>query len=212
MKYKLMEEVDGLGPWIWPIADTGAWDGPVDDWKTSHKIVMERIRDRRVIIQAGGNLGLYPALLSQLFKVVYTVEPHKGNFDCLMRNVSHIDNVIPLHAAVGAERKKVGTSQAVAQNVGMTYIDEAGSDVDMWMIDELHQWDDQIDVIWLDIEGYELNALKGATETIKKSLPVIGVERPSTEVEALLDSLGYLRFGDSKMDVFFYHPEGNQII
>ena len=50
---------------------------------------------------------------------------------------------------------------------------------------------DNLTCIHLDIEGYELNALKGANKTIKKTLPVILIEDNKKNCSDFLKSLGY---------------------
>ena len=67
------------------------------------------------------------------------------------------------------------------------------------------------DLIQLDIEGYELEALKGAKETIEKFNPVIVVElkelphapRKHKQCARYLNSLGYKEVGKVHRDVIF---------
>lgn len=51
-----------------------------------------------------------------------------------------------------------------------------------------------LDALFLDIEGYEPQALLGASETIKRCQPIIHVEmlpRSSVEIGRTLNSMGY---------------------
>ena len=48
-----------------------------------------------------------------------------------------------------------------------------------------------ISMIMLDVEGAELGALQGATETIAKYHPVIQVESTNEEITKLLKNYGY---------------------
>ena len=57
------EEVDGIRGWWWPIADDGAWDGPSKDWQEL-KNALAFVKQKGVVVQAGGNCGLYPRLLA----------------------------------------------------------------------------------------------------------------------------------------------------
>jgi len=63
-----------------------------------------------------------------------------------------------------------------------------------------------VDLIWFDIEGYEADALAGSMETIKKNMPVIGLETPNDECRDLLKCLGYVKEEKSVSDTFFYPP------
>ena len=73
------------------------------------------------------------------------------------------------------------------------------------------------DLIQLDVEGYELNALLGAVETIKKYKPVLCIEfcekwlnRYNNSLEKVLDlvhSLGYKLVDEYGVDKIFIHNE-----
>lgn len=206
--------VDGIGPWGWPAKDTGAWDGPVDDWLVSHSNVITNISRKRTAIQAGGNCGLYPRLLTQHFQHIHTFEPEETNlFFLMMNNVEQVENgIVTVHPkALGRSSRRCGMNKAPAENVGMFTINEAGNSVDMTSIDETFPDVDTVDLIWLDIEGYEYEALEGGAKLIERNLPVIGVERASERVKLRLNALGYYAKLISKMDTFFVHPNGNQI-
>jgi hypothetical protein len=65
----------------------------------------------------------------------------------------------------------------------------------------------------LDVEGYELKALKGAVNTIEKYKPTICVELcekwlnryndTSEDVVSFIESLGYTRVGGHRVDSIF---------
>ena len=73
------------------------------------------------------------------------------------------------------------------------------------------------DLIQLDVEGYELNALLGAIETIKKYKPVLCIEfcekwlnRYNDSSEKVLDliySLGYKLVDEYGVDKIFIYNE-----
>ena len=73
------------------------------------------------------------------------------------------------------------------------------------------------DLIQLDIEGYELKALKGAIETIKKYKPVICVElceswlnryeNTSEDIYNFLHSLNYKLVDSEGVDKIFMYNE-----
>ena len=81
------------------------------------------------------------------------------------------------------------------------YFVNGNGNIPTLLIDDLNLT--ECDLIMLDVEGYELHALNGAIETIKKYGPVICVEHQAswlaryntniTEIENLLiDKLGYI--------------------
>lgn len=134
---------------------------------------LEHIPVRGVVVQAGGNVGVYPKALSEHFDLVYTFEPAKDNYDCLMRNIEGIDNIIPWHGALGSDHRTVGLERD-DHNCGMHKIDEASGSIPMYAIDNLPL--KRCDLIWLDVERYEKKVLKGAEKTIERWSPAIIVE------------------------------------
>ena len=65
----------------------------------------------------------------------------------------------------------------------------------------------KIKFIKIDVEGYEIEVLKGAEKTLKKNMPVILVEANSIEVKSFLYNLGYIlndKFNNSRNWVFIH--------
>lgn len=199
------KEVDGIKGWHWISSDVGAWEGPADDWQTSHKPTILQLCDLSgVCIQAGGNLGMYPKLLSRLFKAVYTFEPDKLNFYTLSLNCVN-DNVFAFNAAIGDHRGFITMQRLSMMNVGMhkvdTRISEEQSFTPLVRIDDVVCNTHKVSLLMLDLEGYEFPAMKGAIETIRKWKPVIFAENPQQDITMFLSSnFGYKLAGRSKMD------------
>lgn len=189
--------VDGLEEWNWITKDSGAFDGPLSDWIESHREAYTKyIRGRKVVVQAGGNCGLYPMLFSQIFEQVYCFEPDPLNFYTLVNNCQD-DFIIKIQAALGDCHKMVGIIKGPEYNVGMHKIAPEGI-VPQLCIDDF-DWP-VCDLIQLDVERYEINALRGGVKTIEKFHPVISVENVSKEIEEFLGQFGYKAAQTSKMD------------
>lgn len=132
---------------------------------------------RTAAVQAGGNLGIYPKRLAQVFTTVYTFEPSAELFPMLMANAPE-PNIIRYQAALGCERGLVGTSRVrrdgkANAHEGITHVVPTGT-VPTLRIDDLGL--PVCDLVYLDIEGYELYALRGAVETLQRCRPVVAVE------------------------------------
>jgi len=201
-----VNEVEDLQDWVWPDCDIGSWgaanDGPLGDWLNSHKIKwFEHVRRYGVVLQAGGNMGLYARLLSDKFETVYTFEPHPLAFHCLVQNCQ-VPNIIKFNAALGPERSYIKNSIGLegADNMGMNQIAKMeGSIIPMFTIDELNL--PSCDLIALDVEGFEYNILCGSMTTIVQYKPVIILEngeRP--EIKEFLTPFGYRVAGKSVAD------------
>jgi len=135
-------------------------------------------KKRSVAVQAGGNLGLFPKRLAEEFKAVYTFEPDRKLFACLEHNAPE-ENIVPINAALGCERTPVSVDcrrrddSGRRVHEGLTFVSGEG-DIPQLLLDDLKL--EACDLIYLDIEGYELNALRGAANTIAKFMPVLAVE------------------------------------
>ena len=164
-------KIDGL---YWPKSDKHCRPAVV---KELFKIGLldKYLTEKSVAVQAGGNIGLFPRELAKDFGVVYTFEPHPENFNCLALNCPE-SNIIKFQAGLGNshEQIEVGPSRPdLKNNCGAYQVTGVGITPTL-MIDDLEL--PNCDLIYLDIEGYELFALQGGYETIKKFHPVIVIE------------------------------------
>lgn len=129
---------------------------------------------RGVCVQAGGNCGVFPKHLSPLFRTIYTFEPQPENFHCLACNVPE-SNVVKIQAALGEQHGMIHLelSEHEKTNYGAFYMRDGG-DIPVLLVDDLYL--DACDLLVLDIEGAELQALRGAAHAIRKFRPVILLE------------------------------------
>lgn len=134
---------------------------------------------RDVAVQAGGCLGVFPKWLAREFGVVYTFEPSWELFPLLVRNAPE-HNIVRFQAALGDGHAMVGVENEIRPNDGKTVLHPGmsylvdGGDVPVLRIDDLSLR--RCDLIYLDVEGHELNALRGAVGVIGAHRPVIAVE------------------------------------
>lgn len=126
----------------------------------------------RVAVQAGGNWGYWPLRMSKAFRSVYTFEPDFRTFCCLAANTAGQEGIYRLQAALG-EASGLTALERFDGRSGKTMARGDGA-VPVMSIDSLHLT--ACDLIYLDIEGGEPAALKGAVETIRQHRPVIAFE------------------------------------
>ena len=133
---------------------------------------------------------MWPHKLAQEFEQVYTFEPNPELFHCLCHNCPDL-NVVKLNAALGNERRRISVSDPDKEwNYGSYYVHLDGN-IPTLRIDDLAL--DECDFIMLDIEGYEMQAILGAEDTIRKCHPAIVVEAHEHQYERFGDSLGKLK-------------------
>lgn len=151
---------------------------------------------RRVAVQAGGHVGIVPALLSVTFTRVYTFEPEHNNFQCLVENTKKCLNLWKAQGVLGHLRG--GVNLALGKTSGGHNVDSRGGPIPSYRIDDLDL--DKCDAIFLDVNGYEMWALRGAMDTISTFRPLLVVEENKKchgkgfefgDIEVLLRPIGY---------------------
>jgi FkbM family methyltransferase len=169
-------------------------------------------RHHGLCIQAGGHVGLWPRALAVNFDRVLTYEPDPALFECLKQNTAKVPNITAKGLALGAAPGFA--SMRADKKAGSWSIDNAAGTVPVGMVtidEELAAlgWP-QCDAIVLDIEGYEVEALKGAAETLERFRPVIHVEELGphrARSAAHMKSIGYTEHARAGRDAL-YTPGG----
>ena len=165
----LYEQREG---WWVPKRDKYCWQATrteVDDIET----FLHYTPKTRTCVQAGGNFGLFAARYARTFDHVHTFEPDELNFGSLELNTQHIPNITRYWSALGAEKGTASLDEIQVDNLGAHQIKE-GDDFTVDTIDSYAFKD--VDLIQLDIEGYEQFALFGAEQTILRDKPTIVLE------------------------------------
>lgn len=188
----LTETRDG---YVWPKTDINCWNY-MQSHKDLPKLISSFVSDKNVIVQAGGNAGYYVKQYAEIFKYVYTFEPEPVNFYCLTQNADS-SNIFKYQACLGDKRGLVNLL-IKEKNRGKNYVNGIGK-IPTLLIDDLGL--DQCNLIHLDVEGYELFALKGAVETILRCKPVMALEYFDKcasrfnyniqDLETFIESVGY---------------------
>lgn len=161
-------------------------------------------------IQAGGNLGFFPIHYAKRFQTVVTFEPDPVNFFCLTRNATEA-NIIKLQAALGNGHDWVEVEVRDADHVGQNFIKPDGKGlIPQMRIDDLQY--PSCDLIQLDLEGFELFALQGAEQTIKKHRPYLSIEfgihaekygTSNEQIDELLRSWNYVAIDSVWLDKIY---------
>lgn len=174
---------------------------------TDIEYILSFVTGTKLCIQAGGNVGLWPKEFSKHFEAVYTFEPDHVNFRCLNLNCDE-KNIVKTQAALGSHAAFIDLHR-ISNNCGAHSVGGYGL-IPTLRIDDFGFTN--CDLIQLDIEGYEHNALLGAIETIKKFHPVIVVEdkglseKYGTEkghIETWLKDFGYSLVSEIHRDLIF---------
>jgi FkbM family methyltransferase len=152
-------------------AGINMWHRPEYYDKNQRKLFCDSIKPGSVVLDVGANIGLYTLLAAKRGARVFAIEADPRNLESLRLHV-HLngfdDRVTIFPIAVGVEQGSV-TLYRFHGNWGHSNLFE-GTDavqVPLRTIDSLNL--PPIDVCKMDIEGSELNALKGMESTLARS-------------------------------------------
>lgn len=213
MKKSVVNKEQG---WVWPISDENSWKYQ-NEYQDLVKYILPHLKDKIVMIQAGGNCGFILNTFVEHFDYIYTFEPDPINFYCLNQNITQ-KNVIKLQSCLGNNNKPVNVQQLIRpdrpNDTGGVHIAGDGY-IPSIKIDDLNLTN--CNLIQLDIEGYELNALLGGIETIKKYKPVLCIEfcekwlnrynSTSDKILELLKEINYIQVSEYGADKIFIYNE-----
>jgi FkbM family methyltransferase len=141
------------------------------------RVMRENIRQGMTVVDAGANIGYFTMIASRLVGErgkVYAIEPGPDNLRFLRRNVevNALRNVQVLPNAVGSQNRlrtfylrEVGTTHSFSPSVNGASVQAI--DVNEISLDTAIE--EPIDFIKLDIEGEEIEAIKGMQQLFERS-------------------------------------------
>ena len=173
--------------YYWPNIDRFSFPQQIVTVKPVITSVNSFVKRKRTVLQAGGNCGIYTREYAQHYENVYTFEPDATNMNCLVLNTSDCNNIIKFQACLGESQGMTAIQNPLEiMDIGSIHVKtpkelhenmlvvESKANIPILTIDDIAF--STLDLIHLDIEGYELFALKGGSNTIKKYKPVIVLE------------------------------------
>ena len=198
------------------------------------KFIKQKIPNSRelCVLDIGANIGNHSIFFSDLFETVYSFEPNPLTYEVLKINSKYAcdrKNIKAFKLGISNKNKKVYFRNNLFNSGNSSIISEEDFNknknnafkVDVVSLDNIDLLEGRkIGLIKIDIEGHELNALKGAENLIKKHKPIIFFEQEKkvfkngrTEVINYLSTLGYIfyqykksfYFGETKFKKYLTH-------
>jgi FkbM family methyltransferase len=130
-----------------------------------------------VVADAGANIGIYSQFLSRCVGptgAVHCFEPSPDNFKRLRTAMRKLPNVWLSQAAVGEHSG--GSKLYISDKLNVdhrTYMADDESrgavPIEMVALDDYFKPGERVDMIKLDIQGYELHALRGAKRVLREN-------------------------------------------
>lgn len=142
------------------------------------EIAEKYLTPESVILDIGANIGTWTVGLAMYNRKIYSFEPLYQSFLALCGNVfiNKIENNVTVFNCAVTDNMENQLTMVVHDNnnLGGSFVklaDENDKKIKSITIDSLQL--DKVNFIKLDVEGHEINVLKGGEQTIKKNRPVI---------------------------------------
>ena len=169
------------------------------------KYCESQTKKMKTVIDVGAWCGTWSKAIEPFAKKVIAFEPDKTHFECLQRNCTI--NCTPRMEAVGSQLQEVSLTEDDFTQAKR--VDKEGN-IRMTTIDSIECTD--VDMIKIDVEGYEMEVLKGATKTLE-TVKYLMIElnnntkkygSSNREVEKHIESLGFKVLIEHWPDKVFY--------
>jgi FkbM family methyltransferase len=170
--------------------------------------ILKQIPSKKTFVDVGTNVGIWSLPMMHQFKTVVSYEPSKQNLECLKANIptgidlrekaiANFTGFADFHQA----GKNCGDGKLCREGVKSTYTvpvvkldDEGLSDVDL---------------IKIDVQGWEYEVLDGAIELISRDRPwvIFEVNEDIDKCCSLMESLGYETLMLKSKRLFLWAPK-----
>jgi FkbM family methyltransferase len=174
-----------------------------------------------LFIDVGANLGLYSCVLGRAGAApkIIAFEPDRRNFARLVENIRRnglADVVDARPLAVGAEAGTTALLAAADDNTGLSRIEPAHPDaypVAVVTLDDVIDLHGRAIVLKVDVEGYELGVLRGASRLLRASHGYAQIEAHGdarvAEVTAFMRDHGWQYLDRYNLDLQFERIGGD---
>lgn len=169
---------------------------------------IQKLDPRATIIDVGANIGNHTVYFAKFINCnqVISIEPYARSFKKLKNNINNnkiTDKVQILNVAAGSHNGRCSLIPGPATNIGLTKTAK-GKDITITTLDTLVD-DKEISLIKIDVEGNELDVLKGVKKILEKQSPFLFVEADTKNEKDAID-IFLLPFGYSSNKVFNATP------
>lgn len=164
----------------------------------NHGVVAQELK-HGIVLDIGTNIGNHTLYFCQECGAafVHCFEPILSTIKILEKNIeiNNLSSRVEIHpVAVGLKVGKAKIASYDVKNIGSTsLVSECSGEIPVICIDDL-KLDKKVQLIKIDVEGYELQVIKGCIKTITRNHPYIMIEIRDeyiADIQKLLSPLGY---------------------
>ena len=214
-KKKLIINDFGNYKLILDLREYTAWSYYFKDYeKPVKKFVKKKLKKNSNAIDIGANLGYFSILFSSIIKQgkVYSFEPEKKNFKKLIDNIklNNCKNILPYNIGLGNSKSQQKLYLTNEINEGGHHILNSNSSnrqyqtINTEKLDNIIKDKKKFEIVKIDVEGYELEVLKGMTNVLKKTHFVIIEENNNFEkIDLFLNKFNFKKIKKFKVDLIF---------
>ena len=194
-----------------------AFKRTIEDKKKFFSTIAEETKslEGNVIVDIGANLGYWSMAFNKYFrreKIIIAIEPDKRNVNFLSYNLKNEKNIMIIQAGVGSKNEiktfgipdfqklRKGEQGVNTGNISIYHNNSDSNDkIKIVELDSLlslfFSKNDKVLIIKIDVEGHEMEVVKGMKSTIDEAMPVVILEiNPNTQKLAKYNLNELLKF------------------
>lgn len=144
------------------------------------------------VLDIGANIGNHAVFFSEFFEEVIAFEPNPKTYSVLKINTELLVNVTCM--MIGASSRNatlnfsinelnMGDSRIISDKTEINNEADSNITIDVSPIDAIEEIKDKnIGLIKIDVQGHEVDVIRGMLNTLRKNTPMIVFEQEATEV------------------------------
>lgn len=195
--------------------------------QAARDIALEHVKQFGTAVDIGAHVGISVHCWAPRFQQVVAFEPMVDHYECLVENTKKFSNVSTHNCAISNESRTLRGTYRSRKNSGSFQLltddwqpnpKKAQPEIYNIPSRRLDEFDlENVDLIKIDVEGWELEVLKGARETIKRCQPVLMIEFTQgggrehksmntydvNDYHNLIEELGYQLVGQANDDYIY---------
>lgn len=170
--------------------------------------ILQHIPNKRTFVDVGANIGIWSFPLIGKFNRIIGYEPSKQNIECLEANVG---TAIEIRKKAVANFEGSADFHQAGKNCGDGKLCRPGINASYTVpVVKLDNEDlDHVDLIKIDVQGWELEVLQGAKNIIKDQHPwvIFEVNQDIDQCCEFMENLGYETIFTKSKRVFLWAPK-----